>query len=133
MEVLIRELEYLKKATYKYLNIFDSTFSYNHCPEADKKETLGQMTTNDMAESALGGAITNVQRGGYIHLIGPSTESDTKQNKIFNISLRGKNSQKVKGLFNQFQNGREQLLVVLSKMIHHVQHQYIYVWPTHSL
>ena len=46
---LVVELEDKKKATYKYLSISGSEFSYEHCPEDVKKPMLGKMASNDLA------------------------------------------------------------------------------------
>ena len=49
------------KATFKYLSVSGSEYSWNGCGEARKKALLGKKATNDEAESALGGTTSNIQ------------------------------------------------------------------------
>ena len=54
-------MENEKKATYKYVSISGSDFSYEHCPEDVNKSMLGKMTSNDLAESSFAGVTAQVQ------------------------------------------------------------------------
>ena len=57
---LIAELEDEDKATYKYLSISGTEFSYEHCPDNVKKAMIGKMASNDLAESSFAGVTAQV-------------------------------------------------------------------------
>ena len=40
LKAMIKELEDKTKATYKYLSLFVSEYSCEHCPETTKKDML---------------------------------------------------------------------------------------------
>jgi hypothetical protein len=63
MVTLLREFHDPKKASHKYFSVSKSEFSWEHCPKCIKRATLGVMSVNDVAESALGGCTRNVQTG----------------------------------------------------------------------
>jgi hypothetical protein len=56
-----------KKATYKYLSISGSEYSWNHCGDEKKKALLGNTATNDKAESTLGGTTATIRDSGELH------------------------------------------------------------------
>jgi hypothetical protein len=58
------ELRDESKATFKYLSVSGSKYSWKGCDDARKKALLGKKATNDEAESALGGTMENIQRYG---------------------------------------------------------------------
>ena len=58
---LVVDMENENKATYKYLSISGSEFSYEHCPEDVKKSMLGKIASNDLAESSFAGVTAQVQ------------------------------------------------------------------------
>ena len=60
VEAMKKELEDEKKATYKYLSISGSSFSYNHCSEEEKEAMLGKMATNNYVESSFAGVTSQV-------------------------------------------------------------------------
>ena len=51
IEAIRMELEDENKATYKYLSISGSSFSFEHCSDEEKKAMLEKMATNDLSES----------------------------------------------------------------------------------
>ena len=55
------ELQDEKKATYKYLSISGSEYSWSRRGEDKKKALLGNTATNDEAESTLGGTTATIQ------------------------------------------------------------------------
>ncbi len=79
-DTICTELQDEKKATYKYLSISRSEYSWNHCGEEKKKALLGNTATNDKAESTLGGMTANIQRFGRIALSSAGAVSDMKRN-----------------------------------------------------
>jgi hypothetical protein len=74
----ITELLDQKKATYKYLSISESEFSYNYSTEERKQSMMGIRATNDEAESVLGGATANIQRYRCSSLSGAGAVGDLK-------------------------------------------------------
>lgn len=79
---LQRELEDKKKATFKYLSLSGSEFSWEHCPEQTKKDMLGMWATNDLAESSFGGVTLQVQCFGRIGLCNAAAISDMRMNSF---------------------------------------------------
>ena len=79
---LQRELEDPKKATFRYLSMSGSEFSYDHCPEQTKKDMLGKWATNDLAESSFGGVTLQVQCFGRIGLCNAAAISDMRMNRF---------------------------------------------------
>jgi len=99
------ELQDEKKATYKYLSISGSEYSWNHCGEEKKKALLGNTATNNEAESTLGGTTANIQRFGRIAQSSAGAVSDMNQNAFLRQdTIPTKKNQTVKpsGLFHQF-------------------------------
>ena len=79
---LQQELEDPKKATFRYLSISGSEFSFEHCPEETKNDMLGRWATNDLAESSFGGVTLQVQCFGRIGLCNAAAISDMKMNRF---------------------------------------------------
>ena len=63
MKRLRDELLGEEKATYYNLSISGHVRSFEHCSKEDKILSRGVMATNNLAESALGGAGRNVEVG----------------------------------------------------------------------
>ena len=80
MTQLRDELIDKKKATYYNLSISGHIRSFEHCSKEDKILSLGAMITNDLAESALGGAGRNVEVGGMIGIHRAASTADTSKN-----------------------------------------------------
>jgi len=77
---LIDELEDTKKATYKYLSVSGSNFSYDHCPDDEKKAMIGRYASNDLAESSFAGVTAQIQCYGRIGLCAAAAVSDCNRN-----------------------------------------------------
>ena len=73
-------MENERKATYKYLSISVSEFSYDHCPEDIKKSMLGKMASNDLAESSFAGVTAQVQCYVRIGMSAEASVSDVGRN-----------------------------------------------------
>jgi hypothetical protein len=80
IEAIKIELENENKATYKYLSISGTSFSYEHCSEEEKKAMLGKMATNDHAESSFAGVTAQVQCYGRIDMFKAAAVSDMDRN-----------------------------------------------------
>ena len=80
MKRLRDELLHEKKATYYNLSISGHVRSFEHCSKEDKILSRGVMATNDLAESALGGAGRNVEVGGMIGIHRAAAPADTSKN-----------------------------------------------------
>ena len=97
------ELRDESKATFKYLSVSGSEYSWNGCGEARKKALLGKKATNDEAESALGGTASNIQRYGRINISSAGAISDAKRNGFLQreyMPPRKKSSAKAQGIFH---------------------------------
>ena len=102
IQALKDELETKKKATYKYLSISGSEFSYEHCPEEVKKAMLGTMATNDLAESSFAGVTAQIQAFGRIGLNSAAAISDARRNKFLHRPTTKKAIENnEKGLFHK--------------------------------
>ena len=109
---ILNELHDEKKATWKYLSISGSHFSYQGCPSDVRNELLGREATNDRSESALGGTTHQLQKYGRIGISNAAAVSDAKTNGYFR-RFTSQNSRKTKGMFHQFERRiRECLLTV---------------------
>ena len=82
VQAMIDELLDEKKATYKYLSISGSEFSYEHCPDEVKKSMLGVMASNDLAESSFAGVTAQVQCYGRIGMCNAAAVSDAARNNF---------------------------------------------------
>jgi hypothetical protein len=97
------ELRDESKATFKYLSVSGSEYSWNGCGEARKKALLGKKATNDEAESALGGTTSNIQQYGRINISSAGAISDAKRNGFLQreyMPPRKKSSAKAQGIFH---------------------------------
>jgi hypothetical protein len=61
---ILDELHDQKKASWKYLSILGSNFSYQGCPPNVRNELLGRDATNDRSESTLGRTTHQFQKYG---------------------------------------------------------------------
>ena len=75
-----KELEDKTKATYKYLSISGTEYSWEHCPENINKATLRKMVTNDLAESSFAGVTSQVQTYGRIGMFNAAAISGMYRN-----------------------------------------------------
>ena len=80
LKAIIKELEDKTKATYKYLSLYGSEYSWEHCPETTKKSMLGKMVTNDFAESSFAGVTSRVQTYGQICMFNAAAISYMSRN-----------------------------------------------------
>ena len=101
VRAIIFEMEDRTKATFKYLSISGSEYSYLHCPENIKEAMKGKMVTNDLAESLFAGVTTQIQTYGRIDLCSAAAVSDIARNGFL---LRPKTTKEIKegriGLFH---------------------------------
>ena len=101
------ELEDKRKANYRNLSISGDSRSWAGCTDADKVHTRGCYATNDLAESALGGATRGIQLGGTINLGRAGAESNFKRNKWTYRHIRPtrgsqKQQEQSDGMFHMF-------------------------------
>ena len=82
MEAMVVELEDKTKATYKYLSVSGSPFSFDHCPEDVKEAMMGLMAVNDLAESSFAGVTAQVQCYGRIGMHAAAAVSDMSRNQF---------------------------------------------------
>ena len=94
IEAMKKELEDPNKATYKYLSISGSAFSYDHCSEEEKEAMLGKMATNDLAESSFAGVTAQVEYYGRIGMHSAAATSDMARNKFMDRPLTKKDMEK---------------------------------------
>ena len=80
IEALVCELEDEKKATYRYLSVSGTAFSFDHCPENIKQAMMGMMAVNDLAESSFAGVSSQVQCYGRIGMHAAAGVSDIYRN-----------------------------------------------------
>jgi hypothetical protein len=106
-DAICTELQDENKATYKYLSISRSEYSWSHCGEVKKNALLGNAATNDKAESTLGGTTTNIQRFGRIALSSAGAVSDMKRNAF----LKRQDAGNPGGLFHQFPHELREAIV----------------------
>ena len=100
IEALLRELEDETKATYKYLSVSGSPFSYDHCPADIKKAMIGMMAVNDLAESSFAGVTAQVQCYGRIGMHAAAAVSDMQRNDFLSRPTSKKSiSNNERGLF----------------------------------
>ena len=101
IQAILDELLDEKKATYKYLSISGTEFSYEHCPDSVKEKMLGKMASNDLAESSFAGLTAQIQCYGRIGMCNAAAVSDTSRNGFLSRATTKKeiNEQK-KGLYH---------------------------------
>jgi hypothetical protein len=102
VEALLKELLDVNKATYKYLSISGSEYSYKHASDERKMSLIGVHATNDQAESVLGGTTAGVQRFGRISLGSAGAVSDMKRNSFLHRKSTSKTDTKSTGIFHGF-------------------------------
>ena len=88
---LLDELHNETKATWKYLSVSGSEYSWAHCPVEVKASLLGLAATNDYCESALGGVTQVMKNGGRVNIAGAATQSDTSRNGYLDRTSKKKN------------------------------------------
>ena len=101
LKAMIKELEYKTKATYKYLSLSGSEYSWENFPETTKKAMLGKMATNDLAESSFAGVTSQVQNYGRIGMFNATDISDMSRNGYLSRPITKKDLKEVNmGLFH---------------------------------
>ncbi len=112
---IIAELLDQNKATYKYLSISKSEFSYSYLTDEKQQLLMGIRETNDEAESVLGGATANIQRYGRISLSGAGAVGDMKHIAFLYWLTKSKYSVNLLRKFLQFDEAW-QIAIVLTAM-----------------
>ena len=107
VEAFLEELRDPAKATFKYLSSSGSEFSFEHCPEAIKRDMLGKMATNDCAESSFGGVTNQLQQYSRLSIPAAAAVSDMRRNNFFS-------REKHKGLFHGFPEEIRSALVIMA-------------------
>jgi len=109
---ILDELHDQKKATWKYLSISGSHFSYQGCPKEVKEGLYCREATNDRSESALGGTTHQLQQYGRIEIANAAAISDARTNGYFRwFSASGK---KMKGMLHQFDPKMRECLLTMA-------------------
>ena len=85
IKALLYELEYEKKANYKYFSISGSEFLWEHFPQNVKKAMFSKMVSNNHAESSFAGVTAQVQCYSQIDMCNSSSVSDTARNGLLDI------------------------------------------------
>ena len=80
IQAILDELLDEKKATYKYLSISGTEYSYEHCPDDVKEKMLGMMASNDIVESSFAGLTAQIQCYDRIGMYNAAAVSDTSRN-----------------------------------------------------
>ena len=104
---ILGELRDPKKATYKYLSLSKSIYSWDYCPETHKTDMLGKHATNDIAESSFASLTSQLQKYSRINLAHAAAISDMQKNGF--LSRKGKI-----GLFHQFPKELRAAVVVVA-------------------
>jgi hypothetical protein len=98
IDAMLCELEDETKATYKYLSVSGSPYSFEHCPE-EVKEAM--MAVNDLAESSFAGVTAQVQCYERIDMHADAAVSDMSRNKFLSRpTTNNKISNDKRGLFH---------------------------------
>jgi len=84
------------------------------CSDERKKALLGNMATNDEAESTLGGATAQIQRFGRIALSSAGAISDIKRNSFLHRSTKSKSDKKPAGMFHGFEDVLRQSIILVA-------------------
>jgi hypothetical protein len=115
IEAFKDEMENEKKASYKYLSISGSEYSYDHCPEEVKEAMLGLMATNDLAESSFAGVTAQVQVYGRIGMCNAAAVSDVARNGFLHRPTTKKEIEKGKrGLYHDLPEELRLTLLIVS-------------------
>ena len=80
VKAMTKELEDKTKATYKYLSISGTEYSWEHCPETTKKAILGKMVTNNLTKRSFTVVTYEVQTYGRIGICNAEATSDMSRN-----------------------------------------------------
>ena len=103
VKAMVKDLEGKTKATYKYLSISGTDYSWEHCPETTKKAMLGKIVTNNLAEISFSGVTIQVQTYGQIGMYNPAAIINMSRNVY---SSRPTNKKELKdinrGIFHDF-------------------------------
>ena len=103
LNATIEELEDKTKATYNYLSLSGSEYSWEHCPETTNKAILGKMVTNDLAERSLAGVTSQFQTYGRIGMWNAAAISDMSRNWYLSRPTTKKDlKEDNRGLFHDF-------------------------------
>lgn len=101
IDAMLCELEDETKATYKYLSVSGSPYSFEHCPEEVKEAMMGMMAVNDLAESSFAGVTAQVQCYGRIGMHAAAAVSDMSRNKFLSRpTTNNEISNNKRGLFH---------------------------------
>ncbi len=114
---ILKELHDQKKATWKYLTISGTNFSFTLCPDEVKERLLGCEATNDLSESALGGTTQQITKYGRINQTNAAAVSDMKRNSyLTRVTRKRKKSDTTtkRGLFHEYSEGFRQCLVAVA-------------------
>ena len=87
MKRLRDELLDERKATYYNLSISGHLRSFEHCSKEDRISSRGCMTTNDLAESGLGGVSRSIEVGGMIGIHRAASAPDMSSNGFLNRGM----------------------------------------------
>ena len=112
-------MEDTKKATWKYLSMSGSEYSFEHSTEERKKALLGCECTTDIVESGLGGCTQQIQKYGRINIKAAAATSDVGRNgylrRIAKGKKKGKNvKKKGRGLFHQYSTQLQHCIVLMA-------------------
>ena len=103
IKAMIKDLEDKTKATYKYLSLSGSQYSWEHCPDTTKKGMLVKMVTNYLYESSFAGVTSQVQIYGRIGMFNAAAISDMSRNGYLSRPTTKKDLKEVnRGLFHNF-------------------------------
>jgi len=111
---ILDELHDQKKASWKYLSISGSHFSYQGCPLNVRNELLGRDAMNDRSESALGGTTHQLQQYGRIGITNAAAASDAKTNGYFCQFTCQSVRTEAKGMFHQFERRMHECLLTVA-------------------
>ena len=116
VKALIKELEDKTKATYKYLSIFGTKYSWDHCTETTKKAMLGKIVTTDLSERSFAGVTSQVQTYGWIDMCNASDISDMYRNGyLYRPNTKKDLKEGNRGMFHDFTE-ELQITAVMAEM-----------------
>ena len=114
-EAILCELHDKRKVTYKYLSRSGSEYSWNHPDNEHRKQSLlGCKATNDEAESALGGATSQLEKFGRIALNSAAAITDMRKNGFLHRPGRSKNEKRTRGTFHQIDGKLRRAIVMVA-------------------
>ena len=104
VKAMIKQLVDKTKATYKYLSVSATEYSWEHCPQTKKKSMLGKMLTNNLAESSFTGVTSQVQTYGWIGMCNAASISYMSRNRYLSRPTNKKDLKEGnRGMFHAFQ------------------------------